>query len=78
MSDFVLALVIIAGGSLLALGYSLVRARWIYKQPVENKTLKRISGYISEGAMTFLMECGWQPHPTPELPMQPRVGLFRL
>ncbi len=55
MSNFVLALVIIAGGSLLALGYSLVRARWIYKQPVENKTLIRISGYVSEGAMAFLI-----------------------
>ncbi len=55
MSVFTLALAVALGGSILALGYALVRTRWIYKQPVENKTLKRISGYVAEGAMAFLV-----------------------
>jgi K(+)-stimulated pyrophosphate-energized sodium pump len=40
--------------SILALGYALFRALWISRQPSEGETLKRISGYIAGGAMTFL------------------------
>ncbi len=55
MSVFTLTLVVVAGGSVLALGYALVKTRWIYRQPVENKTLIRISGYVADGAMAFLV-----------------------
>ena len=41
-------------GSLLALAYALLRSRWIYRQEVSNETLKKIGGYVSEGAMAFL------------------------
>lgn len=55
MNIFTLSLIIVAGSSVLALGYSLIKTRWIYRQPVENKTLRRISGYVADGAMAFLM-----------------------
>ena len=48
----VLALVI--AGSIAALLYAFIKTRWINRQPVENDDLRRISGYISEGAMAFL------------------------
>ncbi len=41
-------------GSLLALAYALLRSRWIYRQEVSNETLKKIGGYVAEGAMAFL------------------------
>jgi K(+)-stimulated pyrophosphate-energized sodium pump len=41
-------------GSVLALGYSLIEARWIFRQPVEKEVLRRISGYVARGAMAFL------------------------
>ncbi|MDC7126952.1 MAG: sodium-translocating pyrophosphatase [Spirochaetales bacterium] len=41
-------------GALIALGYALIRAIWIYKQDVKVKRLKEIGGYVSEGAMAFL------------------------
>jgi K(+)-stimulated pyrophosphate-energized sodium pump len=40
--------------SLLALGYAILRSRWIYSQPVERELLRRIGGYVARGAMTFL------------------------
>ncbi len=55
MSIFIVTLIVVAGGSLLALGYALVKTKWIYRQPVENKTLIRISGYVADGAMAFLV-----------------------
>jgi len=48
------ALIIVICVSALALGYALLRARWIYRQPAEGETLRRISGYVARGAMTFL------------------------
>ncbi|HSV55715.1 MAG TPA: sodium/proton-translocating pyrophosphatase, partial [Magnetospirillaceae bacterium] len=43
-----------AVGGGLALLYAFLKARWIYRLKVENATLVRISGYISEGAEAFL------------------------
>ncbi len=40
--------------SLLALGYAIFRSRWVFKQPVESPTLRRIGSYVSEGAMAFI------------------------
>jgi len=48
------ALIIVICASALALGYALLRARWIYRQPAEGEALRRISGYVARGAMTFL------------------------
>ncbi len=42
------------GGTLAALLYVLVRTILIYRIPVENAKLLRISGYVREGAMAFL------------------------
>ncbi len=55
MSIFTICLAALAAGSLLALGYAALRSAWIFKQPVENEELKRISGYVADGAMAFLM-----------------------
>lgn len=55
MNIYTVSLIVIAGGSLLALGYARVKTKWIYRQPVEDKTLKKISGYVADGAMAFLM-----------------------
>lgn len=41
-------------GSLIALIYAFNRTRWVYRQAVENERLIRISGYVRDGAMTFL------------------------
>lgn len=54
MDIFSWTLLIVAGGSLLALGYATVKARWIFKQPVEDKRLKEIGGFVADGAMAFL------------------------
>ena len=37
-----------------ALVYAGLKTRWIFKQTVVNPTLKRISGYVADGAMAFL------------------------
>jgi K(+)-stimulated pyrophosphate-energized sodium pump len=42
------------GGGVVALLYALLRAKWIFRQKVENEQLKRIGGFVSEGAMAFL------------------------
>jgi len=48
------ALISLLIGSVLALAYALIRARWIFKQDVKNSRLKQIGGFVSEGAMAFL------------------------
>ncbi len=48
------ALYAVLGGSIIALFYALVRARWIFRQEVKDKRLRQIGGYVSEGAMAFL------------------------
>ena len=54
MDVFSWSLLIIAGGSLLALGYAVVKTKWIFKQPVEDPKLIKIGGYVADGAMAFL------------------------
>ena len=49
-----LTLLVVLLGSMIALLYAALKTRWIYKQPVEDAKLKRISGYVQEGAMAFL------------------------
>ncbi|HHT25568.1 MAG TPA: sodium-translocating pyrophosphatase [Clostridiaceae bacterium] len=49
-----LALYIVLGGGLFALVFAFGKTRWIYRQEVNNPTLKKIGGYIAEGAMAFL------------------------
>lgn len=51
---FNIVLYLLLSGALIALGYAILRARWIYKQEVKIEPLKKISGYVSEGAMAFL------------------------
>ena len=41
-------------GSLVALLYALIRTKWIFKKPIEKDNLKKINGYVAEGAMAFL------------------------
>ena len=55
MDIFNCSLFILAVGSFLALGYAVVKSKWIFKQPIENEKLKRISGYVADGAMAFLV-----------------------
>ena len=52
MPSTLIVIAAISGG--LALAYAFQKARWIYGLKVENETLVRISGYISEGAEAFL------------------------
>ncbi len=47
-------LLIVAGGSLLALGYAGIKTRWIFSQPVEDAKLNKIGGFVADGAMAFL------------------------
>jgi K(+)-stimulated pyrophosphate-energized sodium pump len=47
-------LIITLCGSAAALLYALLRSRWIIKQPVENNSLRKIAGFVAEGAMAFL------------------------
>ncbi len=54
MDSFSWTLLVVAGGSLLALGYALIKTSWIFGQPVENPRLKKIGGFVAEGAMAFL------------------------
>ncbi len=39
---------------LFALGFAVYRAAWIKRQEVKNQDLRRIGGYIQEGAMAFI------------------------
>ena len=43
----------IAGGA-AAIVYAVLKSRWIYAIPVELEALRKISGYIAEGARAFL------------------------
>ncbi len=52
--NYTIALYVLLAGSVVALLAARVKTRWIQKQPVENDDLKRISGYIAEGAMAFM------------------------
>lgn len=52
--NFGYILLLASAGGLLALGLAFFKTLWIFKQPVENEKLKRISGYVADGAMAFL------------------------
>jgi len=54
MDEFSWTLLIVAGGSFLALGYAAIKTRWIFRQPVENPKLIKIGGFVADGAMAFL------------------------
>ena len=54
MDRFSWTLLVVACGSVLALGYAVVMTRWIFRRPAEDARLVRISGFVSEGAMAFL------------------------
>ena len=41
-------------GGILALTLAFFKTLWIFKQPVEDKKLKRIGGHVAAGAMAFL------------------------
>ncbi|MBP7262885.1 MAG: sodium-translocating pyrophosphatase [Spirochaetia bacterium] len=43
-----------AAGAILALLYAVVKSAWIFRQRVESEPLRRIAGYIAEGARAFL------------------------
>ena len=47
-------IIVSVGFSLVAIIYAVIKDNWIRKLPVENDTLKRISGFIAEGAQAFL------------------------
>jgi K(+)-stimulated pyrophosphate-energized sodium pump len=49
-----MAIVCLSSASLLAGVYVIFRVRWIFRQPVDNPLLRRISSYVSDGAMAFL------------------------
>ncbi|HUZ17833.1 MAG TPA: sodium-translocating pyrophosphatase [Spirochaetia bacterium] len=51
---YISSLLVAGIGALLALGYALLRTRWIYRLPVEDEKLKRIQGFVADGAMAFL------------------------
>ncbi len=54
MDIFSWTLLIVMGGSFLALGYAALKTKWIFGQPVENPKLVKIGGYVADGAMAFL------------------------
>lgn len=54
MDVFSWTLLVVAGGSLLALGYAAIKTRWIFQLPVENPKLIKIGGFVADGAMAFL------------------------
>src|SRR6056297_1197014 len=47
-------LIVVLGGSIAALLFATLKTRWIYRQSAGNEKLRRISGYVQEGAMAFL------------------------
>lgn len=49
-----IGLLALSAGVVLALGYAANRSRWIFRQPVESPRLRRISGFVADGAMAFL------------------------
>lgn len=48
------ALYLVLASGLLALIFAFLKARWIYKQPLNNPILSEVSGHIADGAMAFL------------------------
>ena len=54
MSHMYVAFIVVGASVLLVAADALRKARWVSRQPVENEKLKRISGYVRNGAMTFL------------------------
>lgn len=36
------------------MGYAAIKARWIFKQPIEDPKLRKIGGFVADGAMAFL------------------------
>ncbi len=48
------SLAVLLAGGIIALLYALIRTRWIYKQELGSGQLKKIGGYVAEGAMAFL------------------------
>jgi K(+)-stimulated pyrophosphate-energized sodium pump len=51
---FQILLIVTLCGSLAALLYAALRSRWILRQPVENEGLRKIAGFVADGAMAFL------------------------
>ena len=52
--DISYALYAVLAGGVIALLYAVIKTAWIFKQKIENETLKEIGGHISDGAMAFL------------------------
>lgn len=52
--SFDLVLWMVLGGALITLAFAFFRAIWIFRQPKGSEDLRRISSYISKGAMAFL------------------------
>jgi len=52
--NFNYILLLASAGGILALGLAFFKTLWIFKQPVGDEKLKRIAGYVAEGAMAFL------------------------
>ena len=42
-------------GGVCAIIYAILKTRWVFRQPVDHPSLKRIGGYVAEGAMAFLV-----------------------
>lgn len=55
MDTFSWTLLVVAGGSFIALVYAVIKSKWIFMQPVKDERLKRISGYVADGAMAFMV-----------------------
>ena len=51
---FDIVILISVASSLIAIAYAVAKNIWIRKLPVEDDNLKRIAGFISEGAQAFL------------------------
>ena len=49
-----IGLAALLAGSLIALVYAFNRTRWVYRQAVESERLKRIAGFVADGAMAFI------------------------
>ncbi len=54
MGSFGIALVGLGAAGSIAAVYVVSRVRWLSRRPVDNPLLRRISGYVADGAMAFL------------------------
>lgn len=54
MSILVIAFIGLGAGGIIAGIDVFLKSRWILRQPVENGLLRRVSKYVSDGAMAFL------------------------